>query len=51
VNQITRKTFDKSLAKFAPCSLAKSDGANQAEPNVEDLNSLILGNEEDGHHN
>jgi hypothetical protein len=72
VNQITRKTFDKSLANIAPCSYAKSNGANQAdasfvrlhpthgfmweretlvtEPNVENLNSLILGNDEDGHH-
>jgi hypothetical protein len=28
VNQITRKTFDKSLANIAPCSSAKSVGTN-----------------------
>ena len=31
VNQITRKTFDKNLAKIAPCSFTKSDDANQAD--------------------
>jgi len=72
VNQITRKTFDKSLENVAPCSSAKSIGTNQAdassvrlhpphgfmweteildtEPNVEDLRSLALGNDEDDHH-
>jgi len=72
VNQITRKTFDKSLENIAPCSSAKSVGTNQAdassvrlhpthsfmwetenldtEPNVEDLRSLALGNDEDDHH-
>jgi len=69
VNQITRKTFDKSLAKIAPCSSAESVRIDQADasyvrlhpthgfiwkretpdakPNVEDLNSLTLGNDED----
>ena len=72
VNQITRKTFDKSLASIGPCSSAKSVGTNQADasfvrlhpahgfmwemetldtkPNVEDLNSLALGNDADDHH-
>ena len=30
VNQITRMTFDKSLANIAPCSFAKFVGTNQA---------------------
>jgi hypothetical protein len=72
VNQITRKTFDKSLAKIAPCSSTKVVGTNQAdassirlhpthgfmweketldtEPNMEELNSLALGNDEGDHH-
>jgi len=72
VNQITRKTFDKSLANIASFSSAKYVGTNQAgassvrlhpthgfmleretldtKPNVEDLNSLALGNDEDDHH-
>jgi len=72
VNQIIRKTFDKSLANIAPCSSAKALGTNQADasfvrlhpthgfmweretlepkPNMEDLNSLALGNDEDDHH-
>jgi len=69
VNQITRKTFDKSLANISPCSVAESVCTDQVEvssvrlhlthgfmweretpntkPNVEDLNSLTLGNDED----
>jgi len=31
VNQISRKTFDKSLANIAPCSSAKYLGTNQAD--------------------
>jgi len=31
VNQITRKTFNKSLENIAPCSSAKSIGTNQAD--------------------
>jgi len=71
VNQITRKTFDKSLGNIAPCSSAKSVGSSQAdassvrlrpthgfmweretldtEPNVEEVYSLTLENDENGH--
>jgi len=72
VNQITRKTFDKNLAKIAPCSSAKSDNANQVvassvklhpthgfmwereafdtESDMEDMDSLALGNDEGDDH-
>jgi len=73
VNQITRKTFDKSIANIAPSSSAKYVGSDQAdagsvrlhpthgfmwerktldtEPNVDELYSLTLGNDGNGHPN